>query len=43
MLFDRLMIERSGYFDEQEMCLEWVNHCDGKLIFLKLPLYIRAH
>jgi hypothetical protein len=25
------------------MCVEWVNHCDGKLIFPKLPFYMRAH
>jgi hypothetical protein len=43
MLFNRLMIERSGNFDEQEMCLEWVNHCDGKLIFPKLPFYMQDH
>jgi hypothetical protein len=43
MLFNRLMIERSQNFDEQEMCLKWVNHCDGKLIFPKLPFYMQAH
>jgi hypothetical protein len=35
MLFNRLMIERSGHFNEQEICLKWVNHCDGKLKFLQ--------
>jgi hypothetical protein len=43
MLFNRLMIERSGNFDEHEMCVEWVNHCDGTLIFPKLQFYMRAH
>jgi hypothetical protein len=43
MLFNRLMIERSQNFDEQEMCLKWVNHCDGKLIFPMLPFYMQAH
>jgi hypothetical protein len=43
LIFNRLMIERSRNFDEQEMCLEWVNHCDGKLIFPKLPFYMQDH
>jgi hypothetical protein len=37
------MIERSRNSDEQEMCIEWVNHCDGKLILPKLQFYMRAH
>jgi hypothetical protein len=43
MRFNKLMIEKNGNFDEQEMCVEWVNYCDGKLIFPKLPYYMRDH
>ena len=43
MRFNKLMIERNGNFDEQEMCVEWVNYCDGKLIFPKLVPYYILH
>jgi hypothetical protein len=43
LLFSKIMMERSGNFDEQEMCLDWVNSCDGQDIFPKLPYYMRSH
>jgi len=40
-LFSRLMRERNGNFDEEEMAHEWIQYCDGKVIHPKLPVYLR--
>jgi hypothetical protein len=31
LLFSKIMMERSGHFDEQEMCFDWVKSCDVKI------------
>ena len=42
-LFNQLMMDRSGNFDANDLCLEWTKHCDAKCIFPKLPFYMRSH
>lgn len=37
------MRERCGNFDDNEIALEWVNHCNGTTIFPKLPFYLPSH
>ena len=42
-LFNHIMRERSGNFNDSEIALEWANHCNGITIFPKLPFYLRSH
>jgi hypothetical protein len=42
-LFVRLVLVVDGTFDADCMALEWCKFVDGKTIFPKLPVYLRAY
>ena len=43
LAFSKIVMKRSRNVDEQERCLDWVNSCDGKHVFPRLPRYLRSH